>query len=212
MRRLLAAAALMLVALPAVADDPPKGYVSLFNGKDLTGWKSTGKMAVWSADKGAIICEGGGGGWLLTTREFGDFDLQLEYKMPKGGNSGVALRAPNDGKDPAYHGMEIQLIDDEGWPGKLESWQHTGSIYNVVPAKKINNRPIGEWNKIHIVCSGRRVKVEQNGDVLVDANLDEHKDDFKRHPGLTREKGYVGFQSYNKRVEFRNIFLKELNK
>ena len=52
--------------------------------------------------------------------------------------------------------MEIQLIDDEGWPGKLADYQHTGSIYDVVPASKTNNKPIGEWNAMRIVCKGRR--------------------------------------------------------
>jgi hypothetical protein len=200
----------VLLALPAHADDPPKGFITLFNGKDLSGWKSTGKKEVWGAEKDAIFVQGGGGGWLLTDKEFGDFELRLEYKMPKGGNSGVALRTPPTG-NPAYAGMEIQLIDDVGWPSKLESWQHTGSIYNVVPAKKIHNKPVGEWNQMRIVCHGRKVLIEQNGAVLVDANLDDHKADFKGHPGLTREKGHIGFQSYNLRVEFRNIFLKELN-
>lgn len=195
--------------LPAHAGDPPKDFKALFNGTDLGGWKATGKKEVWGAEKGVIFAQGGGGGWLLTEMEFADFELRLQYKMPKGGNSGVALRSPSSG-DPAYDGMEIQLIDDVGWPGKLANWQNTGSIYNVAPAKKINNRPIGEWNDMRIVCNGRKVLIEQNGETLVDANLDDFKKDFKRHPGLLREKGHIGFQSYNLRVEFRNIYLKDL--
>ena len=188
----------------------PEGFESLFNGKDLTGWKSTGDMKVWGAEKGVIYVQGGGGGWLLTEKEYGDYELRLEYKMSKGANSGVALRTPFKG-DPAYVGMEIQLIDDEGWPGKLETWQHTGSIYNVVPAKKLANKAIGEWNQMKIVAKGRKITVINNGEVLVDANLEEYeKEHAKRHPGILREKGHVGFQSYNKRVEFRNIFLKQL--
>jgi len=188
----------------------PEGFESLFNGKDLTGWKSTGDMKVWGAEKGVIYVQGGGGGWLLTEKEYGDYELRLEYKMSKGANSGVALRTPFKG-DPAYVGMEIQLIDDEGWPGKLETWQHTGSIYNVVPAKKLANKAIGEWNQMKIVAKGRKITVINNGEVLVDANLEEYeKEHAKRHPGILREKGHVGFQSYNTRVEFRNIYLKPL--
>jgi hypothetical protein len=107
--------------------------------------------------------------------------------------------------------MEIQLIDDEGWPGKLETWQHTGSIYNVVPAAKTANRPIGEWNRLRIVAKGRHVLVELNGTKLVDANLDDHVEKHaKRHPGLLRKAGHIGLQSYNVRVEFRNFQLKPL--
>jgi hypothetical protein len=191
---------------------PPRGFFSLFNGKDLTGWKSTGKQEVWGVDAktGVLYCQGGGGGWLLTDKEFSDFELRLEYKLPPKGNSGVALRAPFKG-DPAYSGMELQLIDDEGWPGKLQTWQHTGSIYNVVPAATQANKPIGQWNQMRVVAKGNKVLVELNGTKLVDANLDELKEHYKKHPGLERPSGFVGFQSYNFKVEFRNIYLKPLD-
>ncbi len=199
---------LAVFAGPVVAD-PPEGFQSLFNGKDLTGWKATGKKPVWGAEKGILYVDGSGGGWLLTEKEYGDFELRLEFKMAKAGNSGVALRTPPKG-DPAYVGMEIQLIDDNNWPGKLQSWQHTGSIYGVVPAAKIANKKTGDWNQMRIVCHGRHVLVELNKEKLVDANLDEHKEHFKKHPGLERRAGHLGLQSHDHRVEFRNIWLKPL--
>jgi len=106
----------------------------------------------------------------------------------------------------------VQLIDDANWKG-LQSWQATGSIYNVVPAARQANKPIGEWNALRIICKGPRVSVELNGATLVDANLDGFARDAaiaKAHPGIKRTKGHVGFQSYNFRVEFRNIYLKAL--
>ncbi len=194
----------------APSAEPPPGFINLFNGKDLSGWKATGKPEVWKVEDGAIVCTGGGGGWLLTEKDFADFELRCEYRWAKpGGNSGIALRTPDRG-DPAYVGMEIQLIDDEGWPGKLADYQHTGSIYDVQPAKPAKNRPIGQWNQVRIVCQGRHVTVIHNGIELVRANLDDYKAKFNRHPGLQRTSGKVGFQSYNIRVEFRNIFIKEL--
>jgi hypothetical protein len=208
---LLAAGVLAALPVAVRADDvkPPEGFTPLFNGKDLTGWKATGKADVWKADQGAIAVEKGGGGYLMTEKEYGDFELRLEYKLTKGANSGVALRTPMAG-DPAYVGMEIQLIDDEGWPGKLADYQHTGSIYDVVPAAKTNNKPIGEWNSMRIVCKASKVTVEVNGAVVVDANTEDAKEATKkRHPGLARDKGHIGFQSYNTRVEFRNVFIKE---
>ncbi len=201
--------ACVILARPCVGE-PPEGFKSLFNGKDLTGWKATGEMEVWGADagKGVLFVQGGGGGWLMTEAEYGDFELRLEYKMPKMGNSGVGLRAPLKG-DPAYAGMEIQLLDDPNWKN-LRPTQQTGSIYDVVPAAKVNSKPFGEWNTMRIVAKGRHVLVAHNGEKLVDANLDEFKEHFKRHPGLTRAKGHIGLQSYNFRVEFRNMFLKQL--
>ncbi|MBY0456148.1 MAG: DUF1080 domain-containing protein [Gemmataceae bacterium] len=213
------ALALALCVAVARADDkkpddkpaePPAGFTSLFDGKSLGGWKPTGKADVWAAEGGLIVCKGGGGGWLLTEKEFANFEFRCEYRWEKkGGNSGVALRTPADG-DPAYVGMEIQLIDDEGWPGKLADYQHTGSIYDVQPAKEAKNKKIGEWNTVVIVCDKRKVKITQNDVELVNADLDDYKAKFDKHPGLKREKGRVGFQSYNVRVEFRNVWVKEL--
>ncbi len=220
MRTALQIGLLAIVACAAgvQADDkpatPPDGFTALFNGKDLTGWKPNGKKAVWGAEKGVIVCKGGGGGYLMTDKEYGDFEFRCEYRWgAKGGNSGVGIRTPPTG-DPAYQGMEIQLIDDENWAAvhkfKLAPYQHTGSIYNVQPAKPAKNKPIGEWNSVKIVCKGRDVTVTQNGVELVKANLDNYKEKLATHPGLKRDKGHIGFQSYNIRVEFRNVWIKEL--
>ncbi len=210
MRRVLLVA-LLFAGAPARSDEvkPPEGFVALFNGTDLTGWKATGSMDVWKAEKGVIAVEKGGGGWLLTEKEYGDFELRFEYKMSSKANSGVALRTPREG-DPAYVGMELQLIDDEGWPGKLADYQHTGSIYDVQPAKPAKNKPIGEWNSVKIVCKGRKVTITQNDVELANADLGDYKAKEKSHPGLKRDAGRVGFQSYNVRVEFRNVWIKEL--
>lgn len=215
MRRLLTTFVFVFALAPLAAPaDSPQGFAPLFNGTDLSGWKATGKADAWAVEDGVIVCKGGGGGYLLTEKEYGDFELTAEYRFAKPGtNSGIALRTPPQG-DPAYQGMEIQLIDDEGWEAvhkfKLADYQHTGSIYDVRPAKKQANKPVGEWNRIHITCKGRQVKVVLNGEELVNANLDDHQTKFAKHPGLKRGAGHLGFQSYNTRVEFRNVAVKEL--
>ena len=210
--------AVVLAATVQAEDKPsnkaPEGFTALFNGKNLDGWKATGKADAWAAEDGAILCKGGGGGYLLTEKEYADFEFRCEYKWSKeGGNSGVGLRTPAKG-DPAYEGMEIQLIDDENWEKvnkfKLADYQHTGSIYDVQPAKLQANKPIGEWNAVKIVCKGRQVTIEQNGKEMVNANLDDFEKKFGKHPGLKREKGHLGFQSYNIKLEFRNVYVKEL--
>jgi hypothetical protein len=195
-------------ARPAEKDnEAPEGFTALFNGKDLTGWKVyNGKMDVWGAEDGLLYVKGGGGGWLMTTKEYGDFELRLEFKMPKMGNSGVALRSPLKG-DPAYSGMEIQLLDDGNWKD-LRPAQYCGSIYDVVPPKKHVTKPHGQWNKMRIVAKGRRITIELNDTQIVDADLDSYKEHAEKHPGLLRTKGHIGLQSYNYRVDFRNIYLK----
>src|SRR5262249_53426080 len=126
--------------------------------------------------------------------------------------SGVALRSPMEG-NPAYAGMEIQILDDawhkENYKG-LKPTQLTGSIYDVVPPSKSVTKPVGEWNRMRIVAKGRHVMVVLNGTKIVDANLDEHKDRFKTHPGLERAKGHLGLQSHDGRVEFRGLYVKLL--
>ncbi len=188
-----------------------EAFAPLFNGTDLTGWKATGKMEVWGAQDGNLFVSGSGGGWLMTEKEYADFELKLEYKMPKMGNSGVGLRSPLKG-DPAYVGMEIQLLDDANWKN-LKPTQQTGSIYGVVPASKVNTKPFGEWNRMRIVVKGRKVLIENNGETLVDANLDEYVEKHgKAHPGITRTTGHIGLQSYNYKVEYRNLMIREIGK
>ncbi len=219
MRRLMFLCSIFVVffAMPAAwsADkETPEGFEPLFNGKDLTGWKVNkgGNMKVWGAEDGILYVQGAGGGWLMTEKEYADFDLQLEYKVPEKGNSGVALRSPMEG-DPAYAGMEIQILDDvwhkANYKG-LRRTQLTGSIYDVVPPSKEAIKPVGEWNKMHIIAKGRHVTVELNGTKIVNANLDDHKNRADKHPGLLREKGHLGLQSHDGRVEFRNLYVKSL--
>jgi hypothetical protein len=207
-------AAFCCIGVARSADqEAPKGFEPLFNGKDLTGWKVTkdGKMDVWGAENGVLFVNGKGGGWLMTEKEYGDFELRLEFKVPTKGNSGVALRSPMDG-DPAYAGMEIQILDDQ-WHKKnykgLRPAQLTGAIYGVVPPEKDATKPPGEWNTFQITAKGRHVTVVLNGTKIVDANLDDYKNRAQEHPGLLRERGHLGLQSHDGRVEFRNLYVKE---
>lgn len=214
---LLCLTLLAAVVGPATAEDnnPPAGFQALFNGKDLTGWKVlNGKIEAWGAGDGLLFVKGGGGGWLLTEGEYGNFDLRVDFKLPKGGNSGVALRAPFQG-NPAYAGMEIQLLDDPWYKDEknfkgIRQVQLTGSIYDVVPPSSDATKPAGQWNTIHITAKGPHITVELNGVKTVDANLEDHKDRAKDHPGILREKGHLGLQSHDGRVEFKNIYVKSL--
>ncbi|MBV9123442.1 MAG: DUF1080 domain-containing protein [Planctomycetes bacterium] len=193
------------------ADKPAaKDFTPLFNGQDLTGWKvNHGRKDVWDVENGTLVVKGEGGGWLMTEGNYGDFELRLEYKVSTNGNSGVALRAPLEG-DPAYTGMEIQILDDPTYKG-IRPAQHTGSIYDVVPPSQEATKPAGEWNRMDIKARGRRITIALNGTVVVDANLDKYRDHAAKHPGLLRTTGHLGLQSHTNRVEFRNIEVKRLD-
>src|SRR5262249_43813206 len=81
--------------LRAADKGPPEGFEQLFNGKDLSGWRVNegGRLDRWGAGGGLLFTKGAGGGWLMTEKEYGDFELRLEFKVPRAGNSGVALRS-----------------------------------------------------------------------------------------------------------------------
>lgn len=210
---------LLSASVAAWLDDKgvPEGFKPLFNGKDLTGWKVRpgDKADVWGADNGILYVNGGGGGWLMTEKEYSDFELRLEFKLPKAGNSGVALRCALKGNPHLEAGMEIQLLDDPWYLDEknyknLKPTQKTGSIYGIVPPSKDALKPVGEWNQMRIIAKGPHVTVELNGEKIVDANLLDHKDKEKDHKGMMRPEGHLGLQSHDGRVEFRNLYVKQL--
>lgn len=191
----------------------------LFNGQDLSGWQQVGgKAGGWHAEDGILYTEGGGeqwekgtgGGWLSTTRMYDNFKLELEYRLSEGGNSGVFLRAPRQG-DPAFEGIEIQLLDDDAdrYAG-LEPWQYTGSIYDVKAPSTRAGKPAGEWQKMMIVADGPNLQVILNGKLIIKTSLINFMDRVNEHPGLKRRNGYIGLQNHNSRVEFRNVKITEI--
>ena len=197
-----------------------EGFTSLFNGKDLTGWTygtksnagKAGKGYTVDADTKTIYCTKEDGGNLYTEKEYANFVYRFDFKLSENANNGIGIRAPLEG-DAAYVGMEIQVLDDGGSEYKtLQPFQYHGSIYGVVAAKKGFQKPVGEWNTEEIMADGRHVKVTLNGTVIVDANLDDIKDAevLKKHPGLARTAGHIGFLGHGYRVDFRNMRVKEL--
>jgi|SRR5690625_862986 len=183
----------------------------LFNGENLEGWETVGNNAgSWVVTDGILHTQGDGRGWLSTTSTYDDFVLDLEYRMPEGGNSGVFIRAPREGS-PSSQGMEIQILDDYADKhSDLENWQYTGSIYFIQGPSKQVTKPAGEWQTMQIVADGPQIQISLNGEQVVDTNLEDHMDKVEDVPGITREGGYIGLQNYNVRVDFRNIRIREL--
>lgn len=192
------------------------GFTSLFDGQTLNGWKLIGaKGGGYGVTNGVIFCARGGGGNLLTEKQYGDFVLRFEFKLEDGSNNGVGIRAPLDG-DAAYAGMEIQILEEgaalRGKWGKLREEQYHGSVYDLIAARRGALKPPGEWNTEEITARGRHIKVVVNGQTILDADLNSVTDPEKllKHPGLFRERGHIGFLGHNDYLEFRNIRIKEL--
>ncbi|MCE5308548.1 MAG: DUF1080 domain-containing protein [Acidobacteriales bacterium] len=212
MKALRTLAFLLAVWMPLMAGG---GFQKLFNGKSLEGWTTVGQKGPgYIVEKGKIVCpKGGGGNMFYTRREYANFVLRLEYRMEPGGNNGVGIRAPLQGRISQV-AMEIQILDDESprYKGKLREWQYNGSIYGVIAARGGQPKMPWKWNKMEIRAEGRRIQVRVNGRVVVDGDLGAVTDPkvLAAHPGIARTKGYVGFLGHDTNVEFRKIEIKEL--
>jgi len=190
-----------------------KGFQSVFNGKDLEGW--AGPVDQYEVVDEAIVCKPNKGGTIYTKDEYADFVARVEFKLPPGGNNGLAIRYPGNG-DTAYVGMcEIQVLDDTASKyAKLDPRQYCGSVYGIVPAQRGYLRPVGEWNFEEVTVSGSTIKVELNGNVIVDADVSKVTEYMANspHPGKDRTSGFFGFAGHSDPVAFRNIMIKKLEK
>lgn len=192
----------------------PEGFKPIFNGKDFTGWD--GPLDNYEIKDGAIVCKPGKGGTIYTKEEFGDFIVRLEFKIPPGGNNGLAIRYPGEG-DTAYVGMcELQVLDDnyEKVTGQqIDPRQAHGSAYGMVAAARGYQRPYNEWNYQEVTVIGPKIKVELNGFIILNCDLSKVTSflDNKAHPGKDRKSGHFGFAGHNDPVMFRNISIKRLD-
>lgn len=208
------------VATAAARVQAEDGWIDLFNGRDLTGWQplllvgqppTTHRETAgsWLARNGQIVCTGQRPGWLRFDKQYGDFELELEYKLPRDGNSGVIVRSPGRGL-PSASGMEVQIIDDDSakW-GNLRAVQRTSAIYGVVGLEKPSARPPGEWNKLRVACGGDQIRVWLNDRLTLSANMNDYPELSSRP-----RSGYIGLYNFAggaNGAAFRNIRIRELN-
>lgn len=196
------------------ADGAPQGFV-------VRDWADVSKPAqgspAWTVRDGVLIGAGDRGSWLLSEREYSDFELEYEFRLGPQGNSGLALRAPLKG-DPAFDGMELQMADVRYNPEAKDS-ELTGGIYRAIAPVKQVYRP-EEWNSMRVSLTGSRLKVALNGLVIQDIDLSEQAAEVLRHDGTKAPpvkdrptKGHIGFQNLSRgdgKVEIRNARIREL--
>ena len=190
-----------------------KDFRSIFNGKHLADW--AGPIENYEVSDGILKCKEHKGGTIYYNEELTNFMARVEFKLPPGGNNGLAIRYPGHG-DTAYHGMcELQILDDSAPQIRqiLDPRQAHGSAYGMVAAHKGYLRPTGQWNFEEVTVKGSKIKVELNGTVILDADLSKVKEFMANsaHPGKDRTSGFFGFAGHSDPVEFRNVSIKTVN-
>jgi len=192
-----------------------EGFVELVNGKDLSNWQNA--VDSYEVRDGSIVCKPKKGGDLLSKEEYEDCIIKVEFKLPRAGNNGIALRTPMGGHS-AGDGFEIQVLDSDGYnedhkDHPLLPTQYHGSLYHCVGAKHGYLRPVGTWNYEEIEVRGQKIKVTLNGTKILDVDCDTFDRSQIAHPpkGLDHRRGYIGFAGHNDPVEFRSFKVKRLN-
>lgn len=205
---------------PVPADD---GFTPLFTeqgapkGWTVRAWDDIANAAPdgaqWRVDEqGVLHGSEPRGTWLVSEREYGDFELAFEFKLPPQGNSGCGLRFPAKG-DPAFDGLELQMCDPRYHGGNVVGADElTGALYQAITPRATPFKP-EQWNAYHIKCHGPHVHVTLNGEVVIDVNLDEIDRPLKRGEPLKARprKGHIGFQELSRgggHVQIRSARIK----
>jgi hypothetical protein len=195
--------------------DTDAEWQSLTDGT-LAGWETVGDADAWRPTDRGVVCAGGDGGYLYTEREYDDFELELEFRLTEGANSGVFVWLSNP-QDPVNTGLELQLLDT---PDVEEPGTHDcGALYDMVPPSSMPLSPAGEWNEFRVVCEGSRLTEALNGVEVVDADLDRWDTAGENPDGSANKfeyawaelphEGHVALQDHGDEVAFRDLRLRE---
>ena len=219
-----AAATATSTATTAMGETDSTGaWRSLFDGQTTNGWRKyrgTGMHPQWQARDGMLIVTGRGGdaGDIVTVDQYGDFELELEWKVPSGGNSGIFYRAAETAERIYETAPEYQVLDDARHPDGKNPLTSAGAAYGLYAPPRGIAKPAGEWNAARIVARGNHVEHWLNGMKVVDYELGSpdwsakvQASKFKDWPGYGKSaRGYIGLQDHGDTVSFRNIRIREL--
>jgi hypothetical protein len=241
---ILTSAVAMMFYLSSCGGGKSDGGVPIFDGKSFDGWRGYNKTDVpsrWVIEDGAIKLNGAGGGEaqegdggdLIYAQKLKNFELEFEWKVAKGSNSGVFILIQEIEGEPAYiSAPEYQVLDNDNHPdAKLgkDGNRKAASLYDMIPAKPQNAKPFGEWNKGKILCYKGTIVHYLNGEAVVEYHLwtpqwqemlDNSKFSKEAWPlaydlllncGGPDKEGYIGFQDHGDDVWFRNIKVKILD-
>ncbi|HFA47448.1 MAG TPA: DUF1080 domain-containing protein [Bacteroidetes bacterium] len=203
------------------------GWQLLFDGRSTDAWRvfKKEKMDGWAVENGEMVALGkagqeGLGADIVTKDEFENFELKLEWKISKAGNSGIFFNVVEAPQYQAVYetGPEYQLVDDIGFPADLEDWQKSGANYAMHPPAKAAAKPQGEYNKTRLLVNKGHVEHWLNGVKVVeyelwtdDWNQRVAKGKWKDYPGYGKaKKGHIALQDHGQQIWFRDIKVRRL--
>ena len=207
---------LLLIALLA------EPWITLFDGETMNGWRGFGRDDVpkgWTVEDGAIhFTPGIEGGDIITVDKFCDFELEVEWRISKNGNSGIFFRSTEDYGVPWQTAPEYQILDNTGhWDGKSE-YTSAGSNYALHKPAMDMTKPVGEWNQAKIIAKGNHVEHWMNGMKIVEYEL--HSESWNKLVSESkfnsmadygkRDCGHIDFQDHGDNVWYRNIRIRPI--
>lgn len=209
------------------AQERAAGWILLFNGRDLTGWRSfdgAPPAAAWQVRDDVLrLTKADGrmsGSDLVTAKTFGAFELQLDWKIDRGGNSGVLYLAHAVPEAPLLYqsGLEMQILDDAGHPDGRIATHRAGALYDMTVPPAGAARPAGHWNHARLVVERGRVRQWLNGVPAADVRYGDTT--WRRRVAASKfrdmrffgtfARGVIGLQDHGNPVEFANIKLRRL--
>ena len=210
---------------PLTDEEKRAGWISLFDGRNTLGWRGYAQDGFpargWVIEDNTLHhLDQGGGGDIAYDRAFGDFELSLEWRIARGGNSGVFYRVDEADGRPVWHtGAEMQVLDDGVHPDGGNPLTSAGALYGLLPAEGKQLRPVGEWNHARVVARGTKIEHWLNGRRVVAYDTADSvfaelvaQSKFKNLPGFARaERGLIVLQDHGDRVWYRNLRLRPLD-
>lgn len=200
--------------------DPAGEWIALFDGTSLDAWRGYRMDAMpagWEI-VGTDLVRTGPAGDIITREQFGSFELELEWQVGPGGNSGIFYRVTEEGENTYHTGPEMQILDDDAHRDGLSPLTSAGAAYGLYPVPEGAARPAGEWNTARILLDGDHVITWLNGVETADYVLGS--EDWERRvqgskfvewPGYGRAaRGHIGLQDHGDEVRFRNIRIRTL--
>ena len=192
------------------------GWQLLFDGKNLDQWRTYGQQNVksaWQIENGTMVLTRRGGGDLISRESFTNFELQLQWKIAQGGNSGIFFNA-DESELPIYvHAPEIQILDDARHPDNKQANRRSGSLYDLIAAPASSQKPAGTWNEVVISHHNGHLQAWQNNVKTVDIDLRSNEfrqlvrtSKFADWPGFAEnDGGHIGLQDHGDVVSFKNL-------